>query len=341
VVVFVAPMAMRSQWLFASLACAWACAPVFRPVLPHETPSPRGAVRVDPEETRECLRLGGRYDAPPDRPLEDPELAAFLDEVPPEVRRVAQAAGVEPLLATLLHMATSDASDANEAARLELVMRLSSLEIQITALLFEADCVGDQMEAVLDELERRQRAREVALTVSSILVGAVAATTGGIWELRSDGGNGPAALMIGGGAASAALGLAAFIPERRAVVFPHPRNLLAPIVDGEDPQGLFPAFVFRMLTLPDPHDGRTLRDEILDDWERILDDEVPSEQQARARQVLYGEGGLYDERLVDVRERMFDVLESHVNAIDRELELLYRYSAPLIETRPSSAPAPE
>lgn len=214
--------------LLAWLAGAFACAPVMRPALSHETLHARGAVRVDPAETRECVRLGGRHDVPLDGPVEDPELS-------------------------------------------------------------------------------------------------------------SNGGNGPAALVIGGGAASAALGLAAFVPERRAVVFPHERNLLAPIVSGEDPEGLYPTFVFRMLTTPEPSHGDTQREEILEDWARILDEEIAPEQQALAERVLYGDGGLYDERLVDVRERMFDVLESHVNAVDRELELLYRYSARLVEASTAEA----
>jgi hypothetical protein len=96
-------------------------------------------------------------------------------------------------------------------------------------------------------------------------------------------------------------------------------------------EGLYPTFVFRMFTAPDPVDATTDRDEILEDWARILDEEVPADQQALAESVLYGGGGIYDERLVHVRERMFDVLESHVNAVDRELELLYRYSVRLVE----------
>ena len=54
--------------------------------------------------------------------------------------------------------------------------------------------------------------------------------------------------------------------------------------------------------------------------------------------MLFGDGGVYDRNLVDVRERMFDVLESHINAVDLELELLYRFSARLVEvgTPPSS-----
>lgn len=313
--------------MLALLACA--CGPTIAAGVP--TKVPRGAVRVDREEMKECLRLGGRYDLPLDGPVEDAELAAHLLEVPPAVRRVAQAAGLEPLLATLLGAPAVAEHEAPIAAKLHLVMRLSSLEIQVAALLFETTCVGGQMESVLQELDRRQRTREVVLTVSSILVGAAAAAGGGVWELQGGGGDGPAALGIGGGVAAASLGLAAFAPERRAVVFPHERNLLAPIASGEDPRGLYPTFVFRMLTTPRAPGDSAPREEILADWRRILDDSVPASQRALAESLLFGDGGLYDRGLVDARERMFDVLESHVNAVDLELELLYRFSARLVE----------
>jgi hypothetical protein len=313
----------------AWLSCTCACAPVFQPTLPQQPP--RGALRMDSAETKGCLRLGDRYDLPLDGPVEDPELAAYLAEVPGEVRGVAQSAGVEPLLAKLLRAAKTEAHGAPMPMKLELVMRLSSLEIQIAALLFETECVGDQMEAALHELQHRQHRREVGLTVSSILLGAVAATAGGIWGLHDSTAAGPAALVISGGVASAGLGVWAFVPERRVVVFPHGRNLLTPIRDGEDPEGLYPTFVFRMLTQPDPSGGPTMRDQILVEWARILEEEVAPEHRAQADAVLYGNGGRYDARLVDVRERMFDALESHVNAVDRELELLYRYSSHLVE----------
>lgn len=318
------------------MALGCGCASTIEPRLPEV--APRGAVRIDSEEMKECLRLGGRYDLPLEGPVEDPGLVARLVEVPLAVRRVAQAAGLEPLLAALLGAPAATASEAPSAARLYLVMRLSSLEIQVAALLFETTCVGNQMESVLRELENRQRTREIVLTVSSILVGAAAAAGGGIWELRGGGGDGPAALGIGGGVTAASLGLAAFVPERRAVVFPHEHNLLAPIASGEDPRGLYPTFVFRMLTTPGADGGPAARDEILADWRRILDGSVPAPQRARAESLLFGDGGLYDRNLVDVRERMFDVLESHINAVDLELELLYRFSGRFVAVAASPNP---
>ncbi|MBK7830369.1 hypothetical protein [Nannocystis sp.] len=311
-----------------------ACAPVARATLP--TTPPRGAVRVDLEEMKECLQFQ-RRDAPRIASVERPELAVRLTELPPEVLRVARAAEVDALLSALLDSRDST-RDLAIAAKLHLVMRLSSLEIDVASLLFHTQCIGNQMDSVLRELDRRQRSREVALTVSSILMGAAAATAGGVWELRGGGGDGPAALGIVGGVTAASLGLAAFIPERRAVVFPHERNLLAPIARGEDPQGLYPSFVFRMLTTSPASGGPSSREEILEDWRIILHDAVPVAQRGLAESLLFGDGGVYDRRLLDVRERMFDVLESHVNAVDRDLELLYRFSSRLVAVTAPAGP---
>jgi hypothetical protein len=77
--------------------------------------------------------------------------------------------------------------------------------------------------------------------------------------------------------------------------------------------------------------GPSIREDILEDWTWLIDEGVPDRQRVLAEAVLYGGGGVYDERLLDLREQMFDVLESHVNAIDQELDLLYRYSARLVE----------
>lgn len=236
----------------AGLALALAaCASLPQAELPAQPP--RGAVRVDAAELGECAR---RRD-PVDLDLDDGPLPADLElvlaEVPPEIQRIAEAAGIRRLLAELLRARADTTRDAPLALQLQLVTRLSALEIEVASLLFEAQCVGNQMESTLREIEALQRRREVALTVTSILVGAAAATAGGIWDLR-----------------------------------------------GGDPRG--PATL------------------------------------SAAEAVLYGGGGLYDGPLVDIRERMFDVLESHLNAIDHDLELLYRYTARLVEAEAASRP---
>lgn len=307
-----------------------------RPELPAERP--RGAVRIDPLETAACLRTTvGRPGLASELAgaVEDPALLEFLRDVPADVRRTARAAGLEALLAALLR-ARATAPDERSievvAMRLQVVMRISALELELAALLFEADCTGDQMEAALLELDQRAGKQELGFTIASIAVGAIAGLGAGLWDLEGGSSAGPAALGIVGGVATAGLGVAALVPRRGRVVFAHPRNLFGPIVEGEDPQRLYPAFVFRMLTSALP--GQQVpRDELLADWQAIVDEATPAKRRELARRVLYGAGGVYDGALLDARERMYDALESQLNAFDRDLELLYTFFARVLEDR--------
>lgn len=253
-----------------------------------------------------------------------PEPAIAIDtRIPAEIRRTARAAGVERLLATLV--ADAAPGERSVELRLELFTRLSSLEIQLGALLFEADCVGDQLEAAIAELDERGRKQEIGLAAASIITGAAAAIGGGVYEIRGHAPVGIPVIGIVGGVAAAGLGIGAFVPRHVPVTYRHPRNLLRPILEGEDPEGLYPTFVFRML-MTQPQSGEmSPRDALLADWRNILDD-VPAKQRTVAEEVLYGNGGVYDGELVAVRERMLDALESHLHSIERDLELLYRFA---------------
>lgn len=328
------PAAPTRALLLLLGACG--CAPVIGPTLPASPP--RSAVVVDPVETADCLRTtAGRQGlgyAPLDEPLAEPALLSELEVVPAEVRRVARAAGLERDLVTLLRaQATAPGERSLDllAVRLEVVTRISALEIELDSLLFEADCTGDQMEAVLLELDRRTRKQQITLTIASTAVGALAGIGAGLWDLRGTESRGPAILGIGGGVTSAALGFAALAPKRGRVVFAHERNLFLPIVHGEDPERLYPPFVFRLLTSPRTAGAPTPREQLLVDWQHIIDESIPPADRPLAQAVLYGAGGIYDGALVDVRERMYDALESQLNAIDRDFELLYRFTSRLLD----------
>lgn len=324
--------------LVAALACsllACGCATVMSPAVPARVPP--SVIVVDPVETTECLRISARRQGfgytPLDEQLDDALLARLAD-VPADVRSTARAAGLESTLAKLLQARASPSEAATlalVALRLQVVMRMSSLEIQLAALLFEADCTGDQMENVLRELDQRTRRREIAFTFASIAVGALIGVGAGLWDLNSADSRGPAALGIAGGAASASLGIVALTPRRSRVVFRHAHNLLVPIVRGEDPEHLYPPFVFDLLTMSRSPGGTTPRDYLLAEWRKLIDAEIGAPDRALAESVLYGSGGVYDGALVNVRERMFDALESQLNAFDHDLEELYRFFGRLLD----------
>jgi hypothetical protein len=82
--------------------------------------------------------------------------------------------------------------------------------------------------------------------------------------------------------------------------------------------------VFRLLTLPAPA-GLSPREQLLRSWQELIEEGVPAEQRAEASALLYGQGGLYSQELLALRERMYDALETQLNALARDLELLDRF----------------
>ncbi len=281
-----------------------------------------------------CLRpqLGqdSPYRLPLAGPVLDPQLTPFLADVPAELRRTLLAAGLEPLLAELRReQARSDTLTLPLLAmKQELNVRLNALESQLASVLYEIDCSGDALEALLLEFGRREHERELKLTISSLVAGAIAGVVAGAWEARDGESKGPAIVAAAGAGASAALGIAAFAPHRgRSVLLNHEQNLLAPIRAGVDESHLYPTFVFRLLTLPYESGRPTPQRELLARWEAMMVRGAAADVRAARESVLYGRGGRYDEALLKLRETMFDELEQRVSALYRELELLERYLA--------------
>jgi hypothetical protein len=276
----------------------------------------------------ECVRafLGksSGYRELPFDPVEDP----LLDPVPPEARRTARAAGLERLIVTALreHRTAGDtASVALVAAKQDLGLRLISLETQLAAVIFEAECTGELIEAMAFELDQQTQSLGLVYAISSLVVGSVAATAAGIWDLTGDESPGPAVMALSGGVVSAGLGAAAFFPREGSLRYRHEHNLLRPLLRNEDPEQLFPAFVFRLLTLPAPHAESSPHERLLSAFRALIEQDVPEAERDAAEQLLYGDGGMYSQDLLALRERMYDALESQLNALARDLELLDRF----------------
>ena len=303
---------------------------------PARTPEER-----DPWEGRgtECVRAFLGKDSPYGEPVLRSIDDALLANVPAEARRTARAAGLEPLIASALERAhDAEPSVALLSTKQDLGLRLISLETQLAAVIFEAECTGELIEAMAFELDQAQQSRGLVLAVASLVVGAAFATGAGVWDLTGTDSPGPAVLALSGGIGSAALGAAAFAPRASSLRYEHARNLLVPILRNDDSEQLYPAFVFRLLTLPIRSDTPSPREQLLATWQRLIRDNVKPEQQARAEALLYGAGGMYSEELLALRERMFDALETQLNALARDLELLDRFL--VRELAPPERPEP-
>ena len=260
-------------------------------------------------------------------PERDPALAVYLDPLPYNARRAAQAAGLEPLLARILaaRAASSDTPSVDLLAmENELTLRVVAFHSQLLAAAFEAGCTADMIQKVLPDFTHKEQSRQLTITVASLVVGAVGSIVAGAWAIEDMSSRGPAVVGVAAGVGTAVLGIAALTHQERSIQFAHARNRLVPLVTGVDPDHLYPPFVFQMLTLPDASDGKSPRDELLEAWQRDLERNLPAGEQAAARDRLLSDGGSYDETLLTLRADMFEALESKIQGLARDLELLNR-----------------
>lgn len=284
---------------------------------------------------RYAVRVSGPYHQELAGPLEHP----LLDRMPKEARRTARAAGLEPLVLAMLEL-EGDTERYVEllTLRQEIFIRLTSLNAQLDAVLSEIDCTDDVIEQLIAALAERERSRELKLTLASIVVSAAAAVVAGAWEAAVDDSPGPPLIGVAGGVVGAGLGLSALFPRGHTLTYRHPHNLLRPIVRGEDPERLFPTFVRRLLAAPGAEGEASPREQLLAQFDSMLASAYPEAAREQARDVLFGDGGVYDQTLIAVREEMFDALESTLSTFARELELLTRYLVNLAEASVRRSP---
>jgi hypothetical protein len=326
----------RTACLASSLAlgapalslAALACAPQARleSAGPAQLSKRAHASELDFQCARAVMDRDSVYRMPLAGAETDPALAAELDVLPARARRVAWAAGLEPLLARLLSERAA-ASGAPSVLLLlqeqELGLRLAALDAQLTAAAFEAGCTAHHLRRLLEAFGAEEQHRQLTLAVVSLVTGAVVGTVSSVWGLADDGSDGPPILAIAGGLLATGLGAATLVHVEQSLWFEHPRNRLAPLWRGEDPEHLYPTFVFRLLTADDLDAGVGTSAALRAAWgEQIAS--LPAPRAANAERLLFGDGGVYLEQELALRAEMFASIESAVQGIVRDVELLGR-----------------
>lgn len=336
---------------------------------------PAGTLIIHEHEAH-CARAAMDKDSPYRMPLADPvksaEDLAWLDPLPPEARRVARAAGLEPLLVALLRVMAADrarsrgehglsdaalaaqhskppsqpltyASDPDElvasaathgsaTATLyqELTLRVLAFDAQLTALAFETQCTRQRAAQLVAALDAQENDRQLSLATGSLVAGAGTGIAAGAIDLAGVSDRLPANIALLGGVVTAAIGAASLLVPERVITLDHHRNLLRPVYFGQDPEHLYPSFVFRMLTARYPGDLTTPRDHLLSDFDAVSRAQVDASTRAESERVLFGDGGRYPRELLEARVELLHVVESAVHGVARDMELFNRFLVKLL-----------
>lgn len=311
------------------------CGVTLRTGRPSRVPS--RALSISEVSTRRCQRsapgVGSPYRASLPGAVTDPTLLPYASRLPARARRTAVAAGIEPLVARVLQAndrALGTPTLQGLSLRQDLAERVASLGTQLLATEFECECVIALIDRALREHDEVERARELNLTIASLVAGAGFSLGAGLWDIANSRAETPAApdgplvAALVGAVVTTALGTSVLVPRPREIVFMHEHNVLAPMLSGADPGRLYPSFVFRMLTLPTASGAPTPRDELLATWRDLAAESVPEARRAAVDALLYGVGGVYDVEALTLRRRLLEALESTLDAQARDIDDLAR-----------------
>lgn len=326
------------------------CGVALRASLPAVVPD--DALAVTEAETERCIRsLPGEaspYRAALPGPETDPALVPYLAPLPPDVRRTAAAAGVEPLLARLLR-ARAEAGGAATletlSLRQEVGERLAALPPQMLATEFECECEAALLAEVIAEHDDREAERQLALTIASLVAGAGFSLAASLWDLANEltaepaSPEGPLVTALVGAVLTTGLGVAVVVPVPREIVLEHEHNLLTPMATGQDPGRVYPTFVLRMLTTPEA-DGRASPLETLRArWDAMIDEALGDRDRSLVDALLFGGGGVYDVEAARLRQALLEDLETTLDSLARHVDRLLAAIAEALADGGSTAPA--
>jgi len=248
---------------------------------------------------------GGGYCSPP----AVPQLSFSSDpEPPPGASRGAR-------MAALLGLSSTVSATPALEARVRVVERVELARLAIASTSAELDCESERAEQAADYLTRGQTKNVQLLTIGSVAAAALTGIAGGFLSTHQAPSGDQEGLAIGGGVATAALGLASLYVHPRTD-FEHRRNLLADVWSGPAASSTYPPLVWAYLTRAEFSNSQTepIRQKIVGRWRRFEQVDDPA-----SAALLFGTGGSYDADSLRTRAAMLDEVRAEVELTEQDL----------------------
>jgi hypothetical protein len=241
---------------------------------------------------------------------------------------VAEVADLLPYLNRLAQLQLEQASRGDiERARRRVTTHLQLATMEVSSIVAEIECEVQRADEVQDRLKQVQTTRTTTQTILGVIFGGLANILSGGIGMATQAGDAANIASVAGGTLEVLFGTSANFTKVRQE-FSHPHNHLQAFWDGEGKEReYFSPGVWRFLTEPNIRDveGHSLRDVLVETWnEAGRLGEPGSREEKRRKELLLGQGGLYDSEDLHVREAMLHQLESSIQLMHQDLETLLR-----------------
>ncbi len=201
----------------------------------------------------------------------------------------------------------------------QIISHLALVSTEISSLAAELDCEGERADQVADFLTEKENRFIKKMTVVSITIGALAAVVTTILPNQTNDDLGKS-IAIGGGAASAVLGVSTLFYNKK-ISFTHSRNLLTTIWNGSDTASVFPPSVWYILNEKAfSNDGQySIQSNIRRRWESYYPD---LSEDKKLQLLFFGGGGVYSREALRTRASMLNQVQASVKLINQDLQVL-------------------
>lgn len=288
-------------------------------------PNPRGTVPVAGLHYGQQTRQGDGY-------LSRVDDSVSEDLLSPQAVRTARLLGVHHLIwqvigPPLVVTASAQETDIRELkAHQQLSDRLLLASLDTANVASEIDCEVARTDRRADVLESEEAQRHRKLIVLAILgdaaVGVVSGMFGLVELITAE-----AIASIAGGSVSTTAGMTATLGKPKETGLEHPRNPLREVWQPPQNPAIFPSVVWRHLNWPLGNDPskRTRRDMLITEWKQEGWLGEPGSTIERKRlDLFFGDGGPYTVDDLRTRARMLQVLKTHINLLNQDIDLLLR-----------------
>jgi hypothetical protein len=246
--------------------------------------------------------------------------------------KVADALGIIKELENLVEKKTKTGSSLSLEKKLELLSQVQFLHhhimqawLEISSVAGEMDCEEERADQLASYLKNKEDAFETRLTVTSIVLGALGGISSGFILTQNLNELAFELIGIGGGLASTILGML-ILSKKKKIDYYHPNNALKEIWEGPANSKCFPPTTWFYLNQKSSNvSGMSLREELKLRWINYGQiDTLSSRKSIKTRQLFFGPGGRYTAEQLTNLANMYDQIESVVNLMKQDLNILLR-----------------
>jgi hypothetical protein len=210
------------------------------------------------------------------------------------------------------------------AKRQHIMNRLMLVSTEVASMSAELDCEGERAAQIADFLTEKENRKVKVFTALSITVGAITGAITTVLQTQNGSVAAQEIIGIGGGLASAGLGLSTLF-SNRSIVYHHPRNLLTDIWNDGEKTSVYPPAVWHMLKEESfSGTGKTsVCQHIRERWQHygMLGD-TTSKDFVKVQALFFGEGGRYSQDQLRIRASMLNQVQAEVRLMTQDLHIL-------------------